>query len=101
MSRRTLSDKARDLSDRALDVITEIMEDPLAENRDRLRAAEAIHDRGYGKAAQAVIALPADRLARQAAAMYSDEQLDNIIEAEIIRREDMEALPAPVDPLLE
>jgi len=101
MSRRTLSDKARDLSDRALDVITDIMEDPSAENRDRLRAAEAIHDRGYGKAAQAIIAVPADRLARQAAALYTDEQLDNIIEGEIVRREEQEALPAPTDPLLE
>ena len=73
----------------------------MEETRDRLRAAETIIDRAYGKAAQAVIALPADRAARQLASQYSDEQLDNIIEAEIIRKEDMAALPAPIDPLLE
>ena len=39
------------------------------EDRDRIRAAESILDRGYGKAAQAIIAVPASR--RQAALLAS------------------------------
>lgn len=103
MARKTISDRARDRAEEALEVIAEIMNDDGERSRDRLRAAEAILDRGYGKAAQAVIAIPADRAARQAAALYSDDELSLIIEGEIVRREEVEQalLPAPIDPLLE
>ena len=97
---KTINDKAREYADDAIAVAADVMSNPTEETRDRLRAAEMILDRAYGKAAQAVIAIPANRAARQLAAQYSDEQLDNIIEGEIIRKE-QEALPAPIDPLLE
>jgi hypothetical protein len=101
MARKPLSELAREKGEKALGVIEEIMDDYTLEARDRLRAAEAILDRGYGKAAQAVVAIPAERAARAAAALYTDAELDNIIEGEIVRREEQEALPAPRDPLLE
>lgn len=99
-----ITDKARRLAERAIDVAEEVMGDSLLEPRDRLRAAEMALDRAYGKAAQAVIHLPNDRAQRQIAAQYSDEQLANIIEGEIVSRGEREqaALPAPEkDPLLE
>ena len=99
--KKHVSDRAREHADAAIDTIAEIMNDPSEEARDRLRAAEAMLDLGYGKAAQAVIAIPADRAARAAAALYTDAELDDIIEGEIVRREELEALPAPeIDPLL-
>ena len=56
------------------------------EDRDRIRAAESILDRGYGKAAQAIIAVPASR--RQAAllASLSDDQLVAVIEQKRLPR---------------
>jgi len=39
---------------RALDVLLAVMMDPEARTADRIRAAEIILDRGYGKPAQAV-----------------------------------------------
>ncbi len=72
------------------------------ESKDRIRAAEAILDRGYGKSAQAIIAIPGQRVRERAAALYSDADLARIIDAEF---EDVTpqiaALPAIVDPLLE
>jgi hypothetical protein len=104
MTRRTtINDYARESAHAAIDVAKEIMNDSMQESKDRLRAAEMILDRGYGKAAQAVIAIPADRAARAAAALFTDAELDDVIEGEIMRREEEEALalPAPTDPLLE
>lgn len=70
---------------RALDVLADTMESA-AEDRDRIRAAEALLDRGYGKAAQAVIAVPASR--RQAAllASMSDAALVAVIEQKQLPR---------------
>jgi|SRR5580700_11436449 hypothetical protein len=100
--RQTINDYARESAHEAIDVAREIMSDTEQESKDRLRAAEMILDRGYGKAAQAVIAIPADRAARAAAALFTDAELDAVIEGEIVRREEEELLlPAPIDPLLE
>ncbi len=56
------------------------------EDRDRIRAAEAILDRGYGKPSQAIIQVPASK--RQAAilASMSDDQLVAIIEKKELPR---------------
>jgi len=56
------------------------------EDGDRIRAAEAILDRGYGKPSQAIIAIPANR--RQAALLagMSDEQLVAVIEQKQLPR---------------
>lgn len=70
----------------ALDVLEEVMEDTFAEDRDRVRAAEAILDRGYGKPSQAIIQVPATR--RQAALLagMTDDQLVAIIEQKQLPR---------------
>ena len=98
-----IDQKAQARGEAALDVIDEIMSDPFAEDKDRLAAAREMLDRGHGKPNQAVIMVPLDRQRRQAAALYSDAELSNIIEGEIVKREESEqlALPAPEqDPLL-
>lgn len=102
MSKR-LDQKARERGEAALDVIDEIMSDPFAENKDRLAAAREMLDRGHGKPQQAVIMVPLDRQRRQAAALYSDAELDDIIEAEFsVRREQEEQslITHEQDPLL-
>ena len=82
--------KARDRGEAAIDVIDEIMSDPFAENKDRLAAAREMLDRGHGKPQQAVIMVPLDRQRRQAAALYTDAELDDIIDVEITSRRDEE-----------
>jgi hypothetical protein len=65
---------AREHTQDAFDTITNVMNDPFAENRDRLNAAKEILDRGFGKPAQAIIAVPGNkRTARILAAMSDDE----------------------------
>jgi hypothetical protein len=85
MSDNDISELARLRGPRALDVLEDAMENA-TEDRDRIRAAEAILDRGYGKAAQAIIAVPASR--RQAAllASLSDDQLVAVIEQKQLPR---------------
>lgn len=94
--------KARDRGEAAIDVIDEIMSDPFAENKDRLAAAREMLDRGHGKPQQAVIMVPLDRQRRQAAALYTDAELDDIIDVEITSRRDEEQtlLAHEIDPLL-
>lgn len=102
-----ISKKARDLGERAIDVLAEIMNDWSEEAQHRIRAAEGILDRGYGKAAQAVIAVPMERAAREAAAQLTDEELTEIINGEytVIEEDGGVELPALThqtrDPLLE
>lgn len=70
---------------RALDVLADTMESAL-EDRDRIRAAEALLDRGYGKASQAIIAVPASRRQAQLLASMSDEALVAVIESKPLPR---------------
>lgn len=81
-----IGELARERGPRALEILDEIAENTFAEDRDRIRAAEALLDRGYGKAAQAIIAVPASR--RQAAmlATLSDEALVAVIEQKQLPR---------------
>ena len=72
---RPLDAQARALTESALATINEVMIDPLAEHRDRLRAAEQILDRGHGKPLSATIQLPANRRQAQQLAALSDEEL--------------------------
>jgi hypothetical protein len=74
-----IDELAREHAPRAIDILADTMESA-TEDRDRIRAAEALLDRGYGKPAQAIIQVPANR--RQAAllAAMSDEQLVAVIE---------------------
>jgi hypothetical protein len=81
---------ARDHDEEAIKVIKSIMDDPFAEHKDRLKAAEALLDRGHGKAAQAIIAVPASRKLATELAALTDEQLYEIVQSEPLPR-----LPGP------
>lgn len=93
MSRAT--DLARGHTDAAIQTITEIMGDPFAENKDRLRAAEAILDRGHGKAAQAVIQIPATLQMQRKLATLTNDELLAIVKGSPLPRL---ALPQPTEP---
>ena len=53
-ARREIASSARAVGERALAVLIEVMEDRAASARDRVTAATAILDRGYGKPHQSV-----------------------------------------------
>lgn len=82
---KTVTELAQDLGPRAIERLNDIMETAV-EDRDVIKAATELLDRGYGKAAQAVISLPANR--RQAAilAAMTDEQLVAVIEKKALPR---------------
>ncbi len=96
---------AREYDGEAIAVIKSIMDDPLAEPKDRLKAAEALLDRGHGKAAQAIIAVPASRKVATALAAMTDEELYEVIQSQPLPRLappeviDVEVEPE-IDPLL-
>jgi hypothetical protein len=95
VSARDLASLARENIEAALQVAREIMLDPFAEDKDRLRAVEFFADRGYGKAAQAVIAVPMNkRLAQELFGMSNDDLLQ-IIDQERPR------LAAPTEPVID
>ena len=105
MSIRDLAALAREHTEEAVQIAREIMLDPFAEDRDRLRAVEFFAERGYGKAAQAVIAVPlTKRVAQQLFGMDDSELLEIIDTARPAKRLpvtlDAEVVPA-IDPLLE
>lgn len=82
---------ARDHDVEAIKVIKSIMDDPLCEPKDRLKAAMELLDRGHGKAAQAIIAVPANRKMIAELAAMSEDQLYAVIQSEPLPR-----LGAPV-----
>lgn len=88
---------ARDHGEEAIQALREVMIDPFSEAKDRIRAAEALLDRGHGKAAQAIIAVPVTRKQMQQAAALEDSDL-----LEIIRNQQLPRLGAPeVEPVIE
>lgn len=95
-----LADKARQRTDKALGVIEEIMDDPFAEDRDRLKAAQEMLDRGHGKSTQAVIALPATHAAREAAAKLTRSELLAIIKSADLPRLRHDAVDADFEPVV-
>ena len=78
-SNKPVDELARGHAPRAIELLADEMENS-PEARDRIRAAESLLDRGYGKPAQAIIQVPANR--RQAAllAAMSDDDLVAVIE---------------------
>jgi hypothetical protein len=107
MSSRDLAVLARENIDEAIAVAREIMLDPLTKDADRMRAVEFFADRGYGKAAQAVIAVPmTKRLAQQLYGLSDADLLEIIDEGHEPKRISHEgAIDAEVvqatDPLLD
>jgi hypothetical protein len=86
MKTRSADSLARDHTEEAVGVIHDIMLDPFAENKDRLRAAETLIDRGHGKAVSAVISVPVAKRVAAALATMSDEELLERIREEPLPR---------------
>lgn len=80
-----IGEVAREHGPRAIELLADTMESAV-EDRDRIRAAEALLDRGYGKASQAIIAVPASRRQAQLLAGLSDDALVAIIEQKQLPR---------------
>lgn len=75
ITRSTADSVARAHGLDALAVIHEVMVDKAAKANDRLRAAEMMLDRGYGKPTAAVIQVPAGRALSARLAAMSDDAL--------------------------
>jgi hypothetical protein len=80
-----IGEVAREHGPRAIELLADTMESAV-EDRDRIRAAEALLDRGYGKASQAIIAVPASRRQAQLLASMSDDALVAVIEQKQLPR---------------
>ncbi len=99
---RPLDKLAREHTERAVETIAEVMNDPFAEDRDRLNAAAQLLDRGHGKPNQAIIQVPANRAqAALLAAMSDDDLLQLAQSAELPRLMSQAQFDAVEDPLLE
>lgn len=96
--------QARGYATEAIEVIADVMRDPLAEFKDRLKAAEIMLERGHGKATQAIIAIPASRRVSEQAAGLTDEELMEIMRGTPLPRltgpDTQDAEFEEIDPLL-
>jgi len=102
---RSIDNLAREHTERAVRTITEIMDNPFSEDRDRLKAAEQILDRGHGKPLTATIQVPANRAQAALLAAMSDEELLNAIsQAQLPRlnapRDFIDVVAEQLDPIL-
>lgn len=94
---------AREHTEKAIDTIVSVMDDPFAENKDRIRAAETILDRGHGKAAQAIIAIPGRQIAAMLAGKSDEELMAILNQTQLPRLAPIDAEfqeVVPQDPLL-
>lgn len=102
---KTADALARAHTEKAIETIAEVMVDPFAENKDRLKAADIILDRGHGKPAQAIIAVPGNRAIAALLSQKSDDELMALInQSQLPRLAPIDAEFTPVhgpDPLLE
>lgn len=101
---RSLDNLAREHTERAVEVVVGILNDPMAEDRDRIKAADTILDRGHGKPLTATIALPATRQQAALLAAMSDDELMQRIQGTPLHRLNQEPVievDATADPLLD
>jgi HEAT repeat protein len=98
---RAIDAIARSHAERAIEVIAEIMNDPFAEDRDKIKAADSMLDRGHGKPLTATIMLPSHQAHRAILVAMSDEELmERISQTKLPRLAPIEASFAEVDSLL-
>ncbi len=81
---RSAENLAREHTSAAIYTIADVMSDPYAENKDRLKAAELLLDRGHGRPTSTVISVPPAKRQREMAARMTDEQLMEVIEGEVL-----------------
>jgi hypothetical protein len=72
---KNADDLARGHTEDAISTLAEVMNDPFAENKDRVKAADSLLDRGHGKPSQAIIAIPASKRQQALLAAMSNEEL--------------------------
>lgn len=95
------SELARKHTERAIETLAEVMEDTLNDANHRVAAANSLLDRGHGKAAQAIIAVPASRQQQALLAGMSDDDLMKLLrQATVPRLAPIEATFQEIDPLL-
>jgi hypothetical protein len=73
---RSADNLAREHTERAIKTLAAVMDDDIAEDRDRISAANALLDRGHGKPVHAVIQVPLSRQLQNQLAGMSDEALE-------------------------
>jgi hypothetical protein len=100
-----LDQLARRHTAKAVETLAEIMHDGFAEDRDRIRAAESILDRGHGKPLAATIQIPMNQRQAKALMGLSDGELLDIIREPLPQightsEGDYEEVPLADDPLL-
>lgn len=105
---KTADALARAHTEKAIETIAEVMNDPFAENKDRLKASETLLDRGHGKPNQAIIAVPGNRQIAALLAQKSDDELMALISGAALPRLGpaidatyTEVVDQSTDPLLE
>lgn len=90
---KSLDQMARERTDAALGVINEVMSDPFAENKDRLKAAIEMLDRGHGKPLTATISVPLTRQKQAQLSKMSDADLLSHLQSQPLPT--LLALPTP------
>ena len=66
---------ARQYTEKAIKTLGDVLDDQLAEHKDKIKAADSLLDRGHGKPNQAIIQIPANRQIAALLAGKSDEEL--------------------------
>lgn len=83
---KRLDQHAREYNQRAIETIVEVMEDPFAEDKDKLRAADMLLDRGNGKPISAVIQVPPSQQARALLSSMTDDELIGVLQRKALPR---------------
>jgi hypothetical protein len=77
---------ARNHTETAIATLAAIMNNSLSEDKDRIKAADSLLDRGHGKPLAAVIQLPPSKLQLQLLAAAEDDELLEIMRAKPLPR---------------
>lgn len=77
---------ARSHTDTAIATLAAIMNNTLSEDKDRIKAADSLLDRGHGKPLAAVIQLPPSKIQLQLLAAAEDDELLEIMRARPLPR---------------
>jgi hypothetical protein len=77
---------ARSHTEQAIATLAAIMNNSLSEDKDRIKAADSLLDRGHGKPLAAVIQLPPSKMQLQLLAAAGDDELLEIMRAKPLPR---------------
>jgi hypothetical protein len=77
---------ARSYTELAVATLAAIMNNELSEDKDRIKAADSLLDRGHGKPLAAIIQLPPSKMQLQLLAAAGDDELLEIMRAKPLPR---------------